>query len=129
MDVATFHLALRRFLSAYPGCRRFISDNAKTFMRAASDVKRLYNLFNDPASRAHLEHRRIEWNFICPRAPWHGGFYERLVRSVKAALRKSLGRQLVSFDQLWTIVCEIAAIINQRPISYMLDFHFLETNN
>ncbi|GBM81435.1 hypothetical protein AVEN_20036-1 [Araneus ventricosus] len=40
-------------------------------------------------------------------APWWGGFYERLVKSVKDPLRKILGRALLTYEELSTILIEI----------------------
>ncbi|KRZ70875.1 hypothetical protein T10_10710 [Trichinella papuae] len=45
--------------------------------------------------------RRIEWTCSTDRAPWCGGYWERLVRSVKNALRK--------------------AQINDRPLTLLSD--------
>ena len=120
-NTADFHLALRRFLSAHPGCTQLISDNGRTFVRAASDLKRMFRLIKDKDVMAFLESRRISWNFNCPRAAWHGGFFERLVKSVKDPLAKTLGRSLVSFDVLRTIIQEIAAVVNSRPLTHQSD--------
>lgn len=116
-----FQLALRRFLSVYPGCTRLVSDNAKTFAKAATELKKLYNHVNDRGVRDLLAARRISWNFQCPQAPWHGGFFERLVRSIKDALARTLGRSLVSFEVLRTIIQETATVINSRPLTYLSD--------
>ncbi|GIY84035.1 reverse transcriptase [Caerostris extrusa] len=59
--------------------------------------------------------RRVTWKFIIERAPWWGGFYERLV---KDPLRKILGRAILTFEELSTILTEIEAVINMRPLTY-----------
>ena len=53
-----------------------------------------------------------------PASPWWGGFYERLVRSVKLTLRKTLGKSFLTFEELQTILCEIEYLINCRPLVY-----------
>ena len=86
-----FLLAFKRF-SARRGQPSIVySDNAKTF-RAA------HNLLQREA-----EHTGIVWKFSVPLAPWWGGWWERLIRSVKSALRKTLGKRLVTRIQLETI--------------------------
>ena len=60
--------------------------------------------------------KEIKWNFIVEMAPWMGGFYERLVGLVKKALRKTLGRKLLTLIQLQTLLkrsricCEFPSI-------------------
>lgn len=60
----------------------------------------------------------IKQCFILPASPWWGGFYERLVRSVKTKLKKTLGRSLLTFEELQTTLCEVETTINSRPLTY-----------
>jgi hypothetical protein len=50
-----------------------------------------------------------------------GGFYERLVKPVKEALKKSINRRIVSLVELETVVKEIASVLNSRPLVYSED--------
>ena len=122
------HLDLVRSLSAaeFLGClRRFsarrgtpslmISDNAKTFKATAKALKKLYG---SETVREYLEGNRIEWRFNLERAPWWGGFFERMVRCVKRCLRKVLGHARLNFDELLTTVVEIEGTLNSRPLTY-----------
>ncbi|XP_028968865.1 uncharacterized protein LOC114828533 [Galendromus occidentalis] len=117
MSAIQTHLALRRFLASYPSCRLLVSDNARSFTKAATDIKRVFNTVKNPEVRELLAGRKIEWKFICPRAPWQGGMYERLVGTV--ASTKTLGRSFVSYEEFRTIVAEMTAIVNARPISHV----------
>ncbi|XP_064120253.1 uncharacterized protein LOC135224858 [Macrobrachium nipponense] len=51
-------------------------------------------------------------------APHQGGFYERMVGSVKSALKKAIFKKRINSDELNTIVTEIERRINNRPLTY-----------
>lgn len=93
-----------------------ISDNAKTFVSASRRLKALFHL---PEVRCHLENKQITWSFNTPKAPWQGGFFERLIKSVKRCLKKLLGRACVTYEELLTILTEIECILNSRPLTYV----------
>ena len=99
------------------------SDNSKTF-KLASRI--LLALQKAPEVRQHLRDSRIEWSFILEKAPWWGGFYERLIQSVRKCLRKVVGRARLSYDELITILVEVEATLNSRPISYLSSEDFEE---
>ena len=48
-----------------------------------------------------------------------GGFYERLIGIVKRSIKKSIGRACLSLDQLYTIITEVEAVVNERPLVYV----------
>nr|CAI5839885.1 unnamed protein product [Callosobruchus analis] len=62
---------------------------------------------------------RIEWHFIVERAVWWGGFWERMVRTVKDALKLSIGRRSLKYDELQTVLTEVEATVNSRPLTYV----------
>ena len=69
----------------------------------------------------YVSNSGIEWSFIVELVPWMGGFYERLVGLVKRSLRKSVGRNLLTDTQLETLIKEIEAVVNSRPLVYVGD--------
>ena len=77
-----------------------ISDNAKTFKAADKALKQL---FNHPEVKSDLDVCRTKWKFNLERAPWWGGFFERMVGNVKAYLRKVLSNARLTFDELRTV--------------------------
>ncbi|XP_077868169.1 uncharacterized protein LOC144358009 [Saccoglossus kowalevskii] len=48
-----------------------------------------------------------------------GGFWERLIGITKNAIKKVLGRVLIAFDELSTILTEIEATVNDQPLTYV----------
>ena len=69
----------------------------------------------------YLTNQRISGKFIVARAPWWGGFWERMVQTVKRSLRKSIGRATLRFDELNTILIEVKSTVNCRPLTFVYD--------
>ena len=102
-------LAFRRFVARRGLPSVVYSDNHQTFK--ATHVK-LVSVY---------QHESPDWKFITPKAPWHGGWWERLVKSVKASLRKSLGSKILTRSELETAIHEVEACINSRPLTLVSD--------
>ena len=114
-------LAIRRFLAMYPACRRFVSDNGARLVKADTEIKRIFNSRHHPELKDLFQSRMISWDFNCPVSPWRGGFFERVVSIMKAALPKTLGKSLVGYEEFRTILLEMSAAINSRPLTYVSD--------
>ena len=71
------------------------------------------------SSQKELGCCNVTWHFIPKRALWYGGFWERMVGLTKQAIKKTLGRAFVTLTQLETIVVEIEAMLNDRPLTYV----------
>lgn len=50
-----------------------------------------------------------------------GGFWERLIGSVKRCLRKTVGRSTLTFEEMRTLLVEIECTLNNRPLIYLYD--------
>ena len=113
MNVSAFLRAFRRFCSRRGTPEMIINDNFKTFKSKA--VKR------------YMTQQGVSQKFILPASPWWGGFYERLVRSVKLSLKKVLGKSLLTYEELETVLCGIEGAINGRPLTYTSEDDLNET--
>ena len=105
MKSPAFIRAFERFKSRKGTPKLIIYDNFKTFK--STEVKK------------YLSNLGIHQKFILPSSPWWVRCYERLVRSVKLALKKSFGRSLLTYEQLEIILCKTEFIINSRPLTYV----------
>ncbi|GFW28513.1 integrase catalytic domain-containing protein [Trichonephila clavipes] len=119
MSTKCFLLALRRFLARRGNCKVIYSDNARTFKAAERELAYFANILKDSEFQNFVADKGIHWKFIVERAPWWGGFYERLVKTIKDPLRKILGRALLTFEELSTILSEVEVIVNHRPVTYV----------
>ena len=109
-------LYLRRFIGRRGLPKLIVSDNAKTFQ---ASEKTLVSLFELEDVQEHLSNKGIRWQFNLAKAPWWGGFFERLVKQVKSCLKKTLGRSKLSFDELTTILVEGEAVLHSRRLTYL----------
>ena len=92
-----------------------ISDNAATFQAASTHLQRLFH----STVQDKLANMGVDWQFIPKRAPWYGGWWERLIGLTKSTLKKILGRAFVNLETLQTVVTEIEAILNDRPLTFV----------
>ena len=65
-----------------------------------------------------LLHNSIEWRFIPKHALWFGGFWEWIIGLTKFTLKKTLGRTHATLESIQTIIVEVKALLNDRPLTY-----------
>ena len=118
LGTETFLRCLRRFIARRGVPELIVSDNAKTFKSASKELKVLYE---QSEVQAFLMERRITWRFNLEKAPWWGGFYERMVKGVKRCLRKTLGNARLSYNELLTVITEVESTLNVRPLTYVYE--------
>ena len=111
-----FIRCLRRFVARRGTPELLISDNAKTFKAASSQLTRI---FNDPDTTSFLLERKIQWRFNLEKAPWWGGFFERMIKCTKRCLKKTLGNARLTYEELMTVLSEVECILNSRPLTYL----------
>ena len=107
MDAQSLIRLLNRFIGRRGTFNMAVSDNFKTFIG-----KELHEF---------LTSRGIKWKHILDKSPWWGAFYERLIRIVKDALKKCLGNAKLSYEEMETVLVEVEAVINSRPLTCLTE--------
>ena len=116
MTAETFIRCFKRFIARRGIPHKIISDNGKTFKLANKIISAV---LSHPQTEQYLSNIRVDWVFNLERAPWWGGIFERMVRSIKRCLKKIVGQTRLMYDDLVTVVTEIEMILNSRPLSFV----------
>ncbi|XP_063989736.1 uncharacterized protein LOC135168999 [Diachasmimorpha longicaudata] len=118
-----FIAAFKRFTGRRGIPQVMYSDNGSNFEGAAGVLHRLYNEESpeNQQIQAALATNGTRWSFIPPRAPHFGGKWEAAVKSTKYHLKRTLGTTTLTYEELNTILIQIEACLNSRPISPMSD--------
>ena len=119
MGVKTFIRALRLHAALYGEMRLILCDNALSFRSAEHQLQEIYEHVNSREFQGHLESRGISFKFIPPRSPWWGAHYERLIGVLKSHLKRSVGRNLLSENELRVVLAEVACVVNERPLTFV----------
>ena len=117
LDTDSFINALRRFIARRGQVRELRSDNGTNFVGAERELKTTIAQWNQAQVYDVLLQKGIKWTFNPPAGSHHGGVWERLIRSVRKVLNSTLKVQRLDEEGLHTVLCEVEAIINSRPIT------------
>ena len=63
-----------------------------------------------------MAEENIKWRFNPPAAPHFGGLWEAGIKSVKTHLTRVIGAQILTYEELNTILIQIEALLNSRPM-------------
>ena len=120
-DLATlsFLQAFRRHCSVFSTPRLILTDNAQTFKCAEQHLEKLFDILSSAAIQHTFTQKRITFRYIPARSPHWGGVYERSIGLTKTCLKKVLGRSFVTLSELYTLLKEIQAVLNDRPLTYV----------
>ncbi|XP_039303484.1 uncharacterized protein LOC120357383 [Solenopsis invicta] len=118
-----FLAALRRFVSRRGLCRTLRSDCGTNFVGADAQLRAFFAASSPDLGRVvgQLASEQIQWRFNPPSAPHFGGIWEAAVKSLKHHLRRVLGDSTLTFEEMSTLLAQVEACLNSRPLQALSD--------
>ena len=112
--------AIKRFVSRRGIPDEIYSDNSTTFFGTKGELE-----FRQALATHEFEalistfgkENNITWLTIPPRTPNFGGLWEGAVKSLKRHMYRSIGKTKLFFEDFTTLLAQIEAILNSRPIT------------
>lgn len=125
LSSGAFLACFRRFTARRGKCADIYSDCGTNFVGADKDLQELHAAvkiqLSDPVLGNTLANDGTNWHFNPPAAPNMGGLWEAGVKSVKHHLRRIVGTTPMTFEEVTTVLAQIEACLNSRPITQLTD--------
>ncbi|XP_046961242.1 uncharacterized protein LOC124530918 [Vanessa cardui] len=121
-DLSTdaFLASFKRFISRRGLPSDVFCDNGGCFRGARNQLAELYKLNSSAAHQtlvqAYAAKEGIQFHFTPSYAPVFAGLAEAAVKSMKYHLKRIVLDAALTYEQLHTVLCQIEAVLNSRPI-------------
>ncbi|KAL7301100.1 hypothetical protein TKK_0006077 [Trichogramma kaykai] len=118
-----FLMVYRRFVARRGICATFSSDCGTNFIGADRELRTLFAQAQKQPKRLArmLSNEGTEWRFNSPVAPHFGGIWEAAVKSTKFHLKRIIGDTRLTFEEFSTLLAQIEACLNSRPLQAIND--------
>ncbi|XP_033225740.1 uncharacterized protein LOC117178423 [Belonocnema kinseyi] len=118
-----FIAAYIRFTSRRGPRRTLSSDEGTNFVGADRELQ---EMFSEASAKfasvaTYLASHGTQWKFNPPAAPHFGCLWEAAVKSTKFHLRRVIGDSQLTFDEMTTLLTQIKACLNSRPLRAQSD--------
>lgn len=120
LTTQAFIAAFQRFLARRGPTSHIYSDAGTNFLGAKryfTDLQKFIasNSFNNNIFK-HFANNGISWHINPPTAAHFGGLWEAAIKSVKFHLNRVVGSQILTYEELSTVLCLIESVLNSRPL-------------
>jgi len=118
LSTRDFLLSFIKFVNTYSCPDSIYTDNGSTFI---SGGKILSESMTDDDTRGYFDKNTIKHVKIPLYSAWMGAAWERLMRTIKNCIYKTIGRQKLEYFQFISLLAEVQCAINSRPLTYRDD--------
>lgn len=110
--------AIRRFSARRGVPTNLYSDCGSNFCGSNNILEReMINLIiNQPEFQSEISMMDIKWHFNAPSWPSAGGLWEGAVKRLKYHMKRVIGEQKLTYEELSTITAQLEACLNTRPL-------------
>ena len=117
LDTSSFIEAFHKCI-----CRRgkpilIRSDNGSNIVGAEKELREAIHKWNQQKIHESLRQKEVEWKFNPPYASHMGGVWERQIRTIRKIILALMKQQALDDEGLATLMCQVEAIVNNRPIT------------
>lgn len=137
LSTQAFLAAFKRMCARRGTPKHMYSDNGTNFVGASRLLKKEYKEVLNTINHDFLSdvaEMGVTWHLNAPAWPSAGGLWEAAVKSTKHHLKRVLGEQKLTFEEFTTLLTQIEACLNSRPLcalteneedSFLTPGHFL----
>ena len=113
-----FLVALTRFISRRGICSELYLDDGTTFVGAIRELKEMHDFVKNHEKQIHadLSAKKIQWEFIPPRAPHFEGLWEAGVKVMGKHFYTVTKGLILRFEECYILLTQVEAVLNSRPL-------------
>jgi hypothetical protein len=123
LSTPAFIAALSRFTSRRGKPDDIYCDGGTNFIGTKNEFEEIRSFLTSSAHQTkivqHAAQLGIKFHVNPPASPHHGGLWEAGVKSMKKHLRRVMGSRHMTVEEFSTLLCQVEAMLNSRPITAM----------
>jgi len=128
LTTEAFLAALRRFIACRGKPKTIFLDNGTNFQGVSNQLHEVYKMLQSSSQMARVQDflatEGCDWKFIPSHGPYFRGLWEAAVQSMKYRLRRTLGSDIATYEELCILLAETEACLNSRPLCTLSDDAF-----